>query len=187
MEDHIERTVFAAADADVVLEPNMFPYDVPPGISHWTLWSREPMSEREIVRWTKAHLAEAKPSVTSWNYDLNDNNSVDVPHYHVFLYEEERATAEEERENLERECREPGRLKSAPMGELGSGRRRTPPARGPRVDANAPLLEEASSASSRGSALERRRGRTRDGEFVDGLATKPIGYEYDRPKQPPTF
>ena len=87
MEDHIERTVFAAADADVVLEPNMFPYDVPPGISHWTLWSREPMSEREIVRWTKAHLAEAKPSVTSWNYDLNDNNSVDVPHYHVFLYE----------------------------------------------------------------------------------------------------
>jgi len=121
MEDHIERTVFAAADADVVLEPNMFPYDVPPGISHWTLWSREPMSEREIVRWTKAHLAEAKPSVTSWNYDLNDNNSVDVPHYHVFLYEEERATAEEERENLERECREPGETEKRADGRARVG------------------------------------------------------------------
>jgi hypothetical protein len=36
MEDHIERTVFC--HGDVVLERNMFPYETPRGISHWTLW-----------------------------------------------------------------------------------------------------------------------------------------------------
>ena len=85
MEDHIERTVFSRGD--VVLEENMFPYDTPPGISHWTLWSRREMGEAEIVRWTKSWLLRNKPACVSWNYDLNDNNSIDVPHYHVFIRE----------------------------------------------------------------------------------------------------
>ena len=94
MEDHIERTVFRRVDArggetsvDVALEPNMFPYECPPGVTHWTLWSREEMSPAQICAWTKTWLRENAPGVTKWNFDMNDNNSVDVPHYHVFLFE----------------------------------------------------------------------------------------------------
>lgn len=106
MEEHIERTVFGGcADdddvnssagtpetkpskkLDVALEPNMFPYECPPGVTHWTLWSRREMSPAQIVRWTKTWLRTHKPNVTKWNFDMNDNNSVDVPHYHVFLFE----------------------------------------------------------------------------------------------------
>ena len=95
MEDHIEQTVFRAIDeltgdeisTDVALEANMFPYECPPGITHWTLWSRHEMSPRQICAWTKTWLRVNKPGVTKWNFDMNDNNSVDVPHYHVFLYE----------------------------------------------------------------------------------------------------
>ena len=95
MEDHIEKTVFRAIDeftgkeisTDVALEANMFPYECPPGVTHWTLWSRFEMSPRQICAWTKTWLRENKPGVTKWNFDMNDNNSVDVPHYHVFLYE----------------------------------------------------------------------------------------------------
>ena len=83
VEDHIENTVLR--DADVALERNMFPYDCPPGITHWTLWSRREMTEAEIVRWCKSWLAERRPKTLRWNYDLNENNSVDVPHYHVFI------------------------------------------------------------------------------------------------------
>jgi hypothetical protein len=45
------------------------------------------MSPRQICAWTKTWLRVNKPGVTKWNFDMNDNNSVDVPHYHVFLYE----------------------------------------------------------------------------------------------------
>ena len=43
------------------------------------------MTEPEIVRWCKSWLAERRPRTIRWNYDLNENNSVDVPHYHVFI------------------------------------------------------------------------------------------------------
>ena len=105
MEDHIEETVFQP-HGDTVLERNMFPYDTPPGISHWTLWSRDALSEQDIVRWTKAWLSEHLPDAIRFNYDLNDNNSIDIPHYHVFI--ERPADADEE----ERRARdEPGEVK----------------------------------------------------------------------------
>ena len=65
----------------------MFPYECPPGVTHWTLWSRREMSPAQIVRWTKTWLRAHKPNVTKWNFDMNDNNSVGVPRYHVFLFE----------------------------------------------------------------------------------------------------
>lgn len=102
MEDHIERTVFC--HGDVVLERNMFPYETPAGISHWTLWSRGEMSEKAIVKWTKAWLSKNMPSCVCWNYDMNDNNSIDVPHYHVFI--KEPAVDEEEVEEGEAPSRE---------------------------------------------------------------------------------
>ena len=105
MEDHIEETVFQP-HGDTVLERNMFPYDTPPGISHWTLWSRDALSEQDIVRWTKTWLSEHLPDAIRFNYDLNDNNSIDIPHYHVFI--ERPADADEE----ERRARdEPGEVK----------------------------------------------------------------------------
>jgi hypothetical protein len=70
----------------------MFPYACPPGVTHRTLWSRERMDGDAIVAWVCSHLRENFPRVTAWNFDLNENNSVDVPHYHVFTYEPPLAT-----------------------------------------------------------------------------------------------
>ena len=86
VEDHIEKTVFQNdPEIKVVLEENMFPYDCPPGVSHWTLWSREEMKGGEIQEWVHEYLMKHRRDVVEWNYDMNDNCSVDVPHYHVFL------------------------------------------------------------------------------------------------------
>jgi hypothetical protein len=86
VEDHIEKTVFQNdPEIEVVLEENMFPYDCPPGVSHWTLWSREEMKGEEIQEWVHEYLMKHRRDVVEWNYDMNDNCSVDVPHYHVFL------------------------------------------------------------------------------------------------------
>lgn len=86
VEDHIEKTVFQNdPEIKVVLEENMFPYDCPPGVSHWTLWSREEMKGEEIQEWVHEYLMKHRRDVVEWNYDMNDNCSVDVPHYHVFL------------------------------------------------------------------------------------------------------
>ena len=108
MEDHIEETVFEP-HGDVVLERNMFPYETPRGISHWTLWSRSPMSERDIVRWTKAWLLEHLPDALRFNYDLNDNNSIDIPHYHVFI-ERPVSDADEDERGAGSASSEPGEL-----------------------------------------------------------------------------
>jgi hypothetical protein len=65
------------------------------------------LSEQDIVRWTKTWLTEHLPDAIRFNYDLNDNNSIDIPHYHVFI--ERPADADEE----ERRARdEPGELNS---------------------------------------------------------------------------
>ena len=85
-EDHIENTVFQNdPNVKVILEENMFPYECPPGVSHWTLWSREDMTGEEIQNWVHEYLMKHRKDVVEWNYDMNDNCSVDVPHYHVFL------------------------------------------------------------------------------------------------------
>ena len=109
MEDHIEETVFAP-HGDVVLERNMFPYETPRGISHWTLWSRSPMEERDIVRWTKAWLLEHLPDALRFNYDLNDNNSIDIPHYHVFIERPVSGDADEDERGAGSAASEPGEL-----------------------------------------------------------------------------
>jgi hypothetical protein len=38
-----------------------------------------------------------------WNYDMNDNNSIDVPHYHVFIKEPPAAEEEEKERAQEKE------------------------------------------------------------------------------------
>eukprot|EP00613_Pedinella_sp_CCMP2098_P024637 CAMPEP_0171702918 /NCGR_PEP_ID=MMETSP0991-20121206/11856_1 /TAXON_ID=483369 /ORGANISM="non described non described, Strain CCMP2098" /LENGTH=311 /DNA_ID=CAMNT_0012292301 /DNA_START=105 /DNA_END=1040 /DNA_ORIENTATION=- len=70
---------------DVALERNMFPYDTPEDIGHWTLWSRQEMRHVEICKFLEKWCAENAPEVFEWNYEENSHRSFDVPHVHVFL------------------------------------------------------------------------------------------------------
>jgi uncharacterized membrane protein YgcG len=105
-EARILATTLAARD--VALEPNLFPYATPPGIEHWTLWSRRELRHVEIcafvAQWCAAadddehYLAGAAASkctgkrvpqlcspVVEWNYEDNVHRSFLLPHVHVFL------------------------------------------------------------------------------------------------------
>ena len=103
VEAEIERAVLA--NADVAIEVNAFPYATPRGVTHMTVWSRREMREMEVVAWTSRWLRENAPRVDSWNFDANENTSVDVPHYHVFTHEpvEEVEEEVEEEEAVEEE------------------------------------------------------------------------------------
>ena len=43
-------------------------------------------------------VARERAAVDSWNFDANENTSVDVPHYHVFTHEPVDEVEEEEEE-----------------------------------------------------------------------------------------
>ncbi|GMF48687.1 unnamed protein product [Phytophthora fragariaefolia] len=73
------------SDTETALEPNMFPYDTPEGIEHWTLWSRHEMDDDEIKKYVSGWLSENAPHVESWNYDENLSRSIDIFHVHVYL------------------------------------------------------------------------------------------------------
>ncbi len=98
VEAEIERAVLA--NADVAIEVNAFPYATPRGVTHMTLWSRREMREMEVVEWTSRWLRENAPRVDSWNFDVNENTSVDVPHYHVFTHEPVEEVEEEVEEEV---------------------------------------------------------------------------------------
>ncbi|CAM9761910.1 unnamed protein product, partial [Phaeothamnion confervicola] len=86
----IEDTVFTdpatGHPRDPVLEPNMFPYATPPGVEHWTLWSRRDMSEADVEAWVGRWLARRRPDVVCWNYDDNaGDRSILWFHVHVYM------------------------------------------------------------------------------------------------------
>eukprot|EP00981_Chlorochromonas_danica_P009546 scaffold2727_cov161-Ochromonas_danica.AAC.9 len=56
---------------DIVLEPNMFPYDTPWGIEHYTLWSTRELDHEEVVAFVDRWLAKNMPNVRRWQYDDN--------------------------------------------------------------------------------------------------------------------
>ncbi|KAK1929960.1 hypothetical protein P3T76_014457 [Phytophthora citrophthora] len=70
---------------ETVLEPNMFPYDTPEGIEHWTLWSRYELDDADVEEFVCGWLKENAPQVISWNYDENLSRSIEVFHVHVYL------------------------------------------------------------------------------------------------------
>jgi len=83
-EERIYRTTLR--DGDIALEENMFPYDCPRGIRHYTLWSCEELSHRDICRFIEGHCHRHLPGqVLKWNYEENSHRSIDIPHVHVFL------------------------------------------------------------------------------------------------------
>lgn len=72
---------------DIVLEPNRFPYQLPPGMEHWTIWNRKPMGQDELCRWIEAWLDIHEPhNIESWNYDDNlGRRTIDVWHIHIYF------------------------------------------------------------------------------------------------------
>lgn len=72
---------------DVFLEPNRFPYFLPPDVVHWTIWSRQPMEHRELCNHVEAWLDARKDNnVRSWNYDDNrGKRTIDVWHVHIYF------------------------------------------------------------------------------------------------------
>ena len=74
------------ASADTVLEPNMFPYDTPPGIEHFTLWSVFDLNHDQIVEFVDIYLTRNCPNVRRWQYDDNvGDRSVHLFHVHVYI------------------------------------------------------------------------------------------------------
>jgi len=72
---------------EVLLEVNRFPYFLPPGMEHWTIWSRQPKSDRELCEYVEAWLEARRPhNVVSWNYDDNrGRRTIDVWHVHIYF------------------------------------------------------------------------------------------------------
>mmetsp|Transcript_72746 Transcript_72746/g.194134 ORF Transcript_72746/g.194134 Transcript_72746/m.194134 type:complete len:415 (+) Transcript_72746:33-1277(+) len=68
------------------IEPNMFPYECPPGVEHWTLWSDTRKTHREVCDWVERWIDAERPDVVTWNYDTNEaSQTFFVPHVHVFV------------------------------------------------------------------------------------------------------
>mmetsp|Transcript_61209 Transcript_61209/g.164407 ORF Transcript_61209/g.164407 Transcript_61209/m.164407 type:complete len:170 (-) Transcript_61209:105-614(-) len=80
----VMRTVLN--DADVVLEPNMFPYDTPPGVSHWTLWSKTWLKDDEVENWVTHWLVQNMPDAIEWNFDDNMSDGLSINLFHVHVY-----------------------------------------------------------------------------------------------------
>jgi len=85
-EQVILNSVLDDVSKPIVLEPNMFPYDTPPGVTHWTLWSRKWLEEDEVDEFINGWLAENLPEAIEWNHDDNMADGLSINLYHVHVY-----------------------------------------------------------------------------------------------------
>lgn len=71
----------------VLLERNKFPYELPPGAEHWTIWSRKQMDHQELCDYVEAWLDAREPHhVVSWNYDDNrGRRTINIWHIHIYF------------------------------------------------------------------------------------------------------
>ena len=86
-EQVILNSVLRESCQPIVLEPNMFPYDTPAGVTHWTLWSRKWLKEQEVNEFVESWLASNLPEAIEWNHDDNmaDGLSINLFHVHVYV------------------------------------------------------------------------------------------------------
>ena len=86
-EQVILSSVLDDSSRPVVLEPNMFPYDTPAGVSHWTLWSRQWLEEEEVESFVDGWLGENMPDAIEWGHDDNmaDGLSINLFHLHIYI------------------------------------------------------------------------------------------------------
>ena len=73
-------------DSSIILEPNMFPYDTPAGVSHWTLWSRNWLKDEEIEDFLQGWIRRNMPEVVEWNFDDNMSDGLSINLFHVHVY-----------------------------------------------------------------------------------------------------
>jgi hypothetical protein len=74
------------SDCQTALEPNMFPYDCPTGISHWTLWSREWLTDEGVEEFMQAWLKDNLPKAVEWQVDDNMSEGLSIQLFHVHVY-----------------------------------------------------------------------------------------------------
>lgn len=72
---------------DVLLEPNRYPYQLPPDVEHWTIWNRRSMRHEELCEYLEGWLDAREPhNVRSWNYDDNrGRRTIDIWHVHIYF------------------------------------------------------------------------------------------------------
>jgi len=86
-EQVILNSVLRESCQPIVLEPNMFPYDTPAGVTHWTLWSRKWLKVQEVNEFVESWLTSNLPEAIEWNHDDNmaDGLSINLFHLHVYV------------------------------------------------------------------------------------------------------
>lgn len=75
-------------NCEINLEPNRYPYQMPPGIEHWTIWRRTRMAHEELCEYVESWLDAQKKwhNVISWNYDDNlGKKTINIWHVHVYF------------------------------------------------------------------------------------------------------
>jgi len=84
-EDFVSKYVLGSRQ--VLLERNRFPYHLPPGAQHWTIWARKPMGHDELCTYVEGWLDAREPHhVVSWNYDDNrGRRTIDIWHVHIYF------------------------------------------------------------------------------------------------------
>merc|ERR1712192_24106 len=72
---------------DIVLEPNRYPYQLPPDLEHWTIWSKKNMDHDELCSYIEDWLKAREPNnVLEWNYDDNrGRRTIDIWHVHIYF------------------------------------------------------------------------------------------------------
>eukprot|EP00439_Symbiodinium_sp_Y106_P023612 s919_g2.t2 len=78
---------YVLGSRDVLLERNRFPYQLPPGAEHWTIWCRHEMGHHELCDYVEAWLDAREPHhVVSWNYDDNrGRRTINIWHVHIYF------------------------------------------------------------------------------------------------------
>lgn len=84
-EKYVDEEVLGSRD--VLVEPNKFPYHLPPDIEHWTIWSRSDLDHKQLCEYVEAWLDARKPNnVVAWNYDDNrGRRTIDIWHVHIYF------------------------------------------------------------------------------------------------------
>jgi hypothetical protein len=112
---------------DINLEPNRYPYQTPPGIEHWTIWRRTPMSHDELCEYVEAWLdaQEKWHNVIAWNYDDNlGKKTINIWHVHVYFEGKDGKSP-----NLQRDFDIPCPRKTQRGGSIASTRAPSSPSR----------------------------------------------------------
>lgn len=72
---------------DILLERNRYPYQLPTGCEHWTIWNRKDMDHHELCDYVEGWLNAREPhNVATWNYDDNrGRRTINIWHVHVYF------------------------------------------------------------------------------------------------------